>query len=246
MSLQSECNKNQCSICAKNVRNNSKAVQCDICDLWVHASCEQISKKRYNELSDSENEEVFFCSKCLNNELPFGLQNDIIFEQTNTLGLNSDSNLENLAVNLSKDDTKAINNISKLILENNDSTMNNDKNQFCRYYSIDKFISSNFQKQRPFSIFHLNIHSLQFHKNDLDVLLDSLNVKFDVITISETLLQKNSLPTKDITLDNYEIESTPTEAAKGGTLIYISKKLNHKPRKDLEIYIKKKRLNQHL
>ena len=89
MSLQSECNKNQCSICAKNVRNNSKAVQCDICDLWVHASCEQISNKRYNELSDPENEEVF-----LNNELPFGLQNDIIFEQTNTLGLNSDSNLE--------------------------------------------------------------------------------------------------------------------------------------------------------
>merc|ERR1712045_1093882 len=76
------------------------------------------------------------------------------------------------------------------ILENNDSTMNNDKNQFCRYYSIKKFVSSNFQKQKPFSIFHLDIHSLQFHKNDLDILLDTFNVKFNVITISETLLQK--------------------------------------------------------
>ena len=94
MSLQSECNKNQCSICAKNVRNNLKAVQCDICDLWVHASCEQISNKRYNELSDPENEEVYFCSKCLNNELPFGLQNDIIFKQTKPVIASDGSDLD--------------------------------------------------------------------------------------------------------------------------------------------------------
>ena len=31
-------------------------------------------------------------------------------------------------------------------------------------------------------------------------------------------------------------EHTPTEANKGGALIYISDKLNYKPRKDLEIY----------
>ena len=111
---------------------------------------------------------------------------------------------------------------------------------FCNYYSINEFCSKIPQKKQFFGIFHLNINSLQFHKNDLDVLLDSLNTKFDVITISETRLQKSIDPTKDINLSNYLIESTPTEAEKGGTLIYISKKYEHKLRKDLEIYESKK------
>ena len=91
-----------------------------------------------------------------------------------------------------------------------------------------------------FSIFHLNINSLQFHKNDLDALLDSLKVKFDVIAISETRLRKGIEPVHDINLTNYEKIDTPTEATKGGTLLYISENLNFKPRKDLEIYESKK------
>ena len=125
----------KCSKCSKNVRANSKAIQCDLCDLWFHASCEWISKERYNKLSEPDNEEVFFCSNCLNHELPFGLENDKIFEQTNSIGLNIDSNLENLQLNLSKHDKKAINLISKLILENNDTDLN--LQQFCKYYSIN-------------------------------------------------------------------------------------------------------------
>ena len=97
----------KCSKCSRNVRANSKAIQCDICDLWFHASCEWISKERYNKLSEPDNEEVFFCSNCLNHELPFGLENDKIFEQTNSIGLNNDSNLENLQLNLSKNDKKS-------------------------------------------------------------------------------------------------------------------------------------------
>ena len=86
----------------------------------------------------------------------------------------------------------------------------------------------------------MNIHSLQLHKNDLDILLDALKLKFDIIAISETKLQKCMDPIHDIDLLDYNKESTPTEAAKGGTLLYISNKLNYKPRKDLQIYEPKK------
>ena len=86
----------------------------------------------------------------------------------------------------------------------------------------------------------MNIHSLQFHKNDLDTLLDSLNFNFDIIAISETKIRKNIEPLYDISLLDYNIEQTPTEASKGGTLLYISKKLHYKPRKDLELYEAKK------
>ena len=146
--------------------------------------------------------------------------------------------MENLNFCLTKDEKKSIKFVSKLILENNDPFSQNDN--FCNYYSINEFCSKIPQNKQFFGIFHLNINSLQYHKKDLDVLLDSLNTKFDVITISETRLQKSIDPTKDINLSNYLIESTPTEAEKGGTLIYISKKYEHKSRKDLEIYESKK------
>ena len=64
--------------------------------------------------------------------------------------------------------------------------------------------------------------------------------KLQTVCISETRIQKGSNPTEDINLANYRIESTPTEAEKGGTLIYVSRKYEHKLRKDLEIYETKK------
>ena len=127
--------------------------------------------------------------------------------------------------------------LSKTIFESNDPTI---KNSQCKYYSAEDFCSKSFDTNKYFSIFHLNIHSLQYHKNDLDTLLDLLKVKFDIIAISETKLLKDVAPVQDIDLPNYEKEYTPTEASKGGTLLYISNKLNYKPRKDLEVYEPKK------
>ena len=127
--------------------------------------------------------------------------------------------------------------LSKTIFESNDPGI---QNSHCKYYSTDQFCAKNFNAKKHFSVFHLHIHSLQYHKNDLEILLDSLKVEFDIIAISETKLQKGVQPVHNIELQNYEIESTPTEASKGGTLLYISKNLNYKPRQDLELYESKK------
>ena len=41
----------------------------------------------------------------------------------------------------------------------------------------------------------------------------------------------------DISIDNFHAPiSTPSEASKGGVLLYVNKKLNFKPRPDLHIY----------
>ena len=225
-----------CNVCGKNVRGNAKSVCCDICDNWVHIKCNGISASKYDELCLEDNDESFFCIRCFNNELPFGLEFNTEYKQSTTLGLEN-SNLEDLDVNISKKDKKLMNLLKKVISENNDP---NIKNSSCRYYSIDEFCSKEFQAKQLFSIFHLNIASLQFHKNDLDILLDKLKLKFDIIAISESKLIKGVEPLHDITLPNYHIEHTPTEASKGGTLLYISNKLNYKIRKDLEIYESKK------
>ena len=224
-----------CNLCGKNVRGNSKAVCCDVCDNWVHIKCNGISASRYDELCNEDNNESFFCIKCFNNELPFGFETEYSLNQT-ALGLDN-SNLENLDFNISRNDKKLMNLLTKMISENNDP---NIKNSSCKYYSIDDFCSKNYQADKLFSIFHLNIDSLQYHKNDLDILLDKLKLKFDIIAISETRLIKNIEPVHDISIPSYHIEKTTTEASKGGTLLYISDKLNYKPRQDLEIYKAKK------
>ena len=95
-----------CSICDKNVRGNAKAVCCDICDHWVHINCNFITSKEYKKLIESETDETFYCNKCINTEMPFGFQNDDTFTQTNILGLNNYSHLENLNFKLSKTEQK--------------------------------------------------------------------------------------------------------------------------------------------
>ena len=102
--------------------------------------------------------------------------------------------------------------LGKVIPENNDP---NIKNSICKYYSIEDFGAKKYQPSKYCSIFHLNIESLQFHKNDLDILLDNLHFEFDIVAISETRLKKDIKPVKDMNLPKYEIKDTPTEASKG-------------------------------
>jgi len=227
-----------CSICNLHVRGNAKAVCCDICDKWVHIGCNNISNLKYTELSEPDNNESFVCLSCMNSALPFGKENDKTFTQTNTLGLNRNSHIDDLNFKLSNFEKKSMNYLSNLILQNNDP--NNQNSNFCKYYNLDEFTKKEFDPTKHFSLLHLNIHSLQFHKNDLDILLDTLKYEFDIISISETKLHKDIAPTFDIEIPNYNIEHTPTEASKGGTLLYISDKHISKPRKDLQIYVPKK------
>ena len=85
--------------------------------------------------------------------------------------------------------------LGKVIPENNDP---NIKNSICKYYSIEDFGAKKYQPSKYCSIFHLNIESLQFHKNNLDILLDNLYFEFDIVAISETRLKKDIKPVKDI------------------------------------------------
>ena len=81
---------------------------------------------------------------------------------------------------------------------------------------------------------HLNIASLQYHHDDLVQLVEGANCQFDIISITETKLRTGIPPAINIEIPGYSIEHTPTDATKGGSLLYISDKYNYKPRKDLE------------
>ena len=124
---------------------------------------------------------------------------------------------------------------SDLSEDDEDSTLTN-----CNYYKINEFIEAKFDSSKSFSIFHINIHSIQLHFEELKLLIQLMDFKFDILAISESKLEKGVKPIIDLTLDNYHDPiGTPSEATKGGVLIYVSKDLNFKPRNDLNIYSSK-------
>ena len=61
----------------------------------------------------------------------------------------------------------------------------------CKYFSIDDFQKIKIKESNSFSIFHLNIHSIQKHIEELRIMFSMLKIKFDASAISESKLQKN-------------------------------------------------------
>ena len=105
----------------------------------------------------------------------------------------------------------------------------------CLYYTLSE-LNELKQSTETFSFFHLNISSLNLHQDELTVLLESCNIKFDIIGITETGLHRNNDYSIDI--ENYSQEDCYTETPRGGTRLYVSKKHNYLPRADLQIYKK--------
>ena len=136
-------------------------------------------------------------------------------------------------------------NLSQLFNQFNNITENHtnrdpDNVVKCRYYDIEEIQTLNIpNKSKSLSMFHINTCSLSKNFDDLEYLLKTTNMNFDIIAISETRITKNInniLP--NINLNNYAFEFTPTESSAGGTLIYVVDHLAYKPRTDLQIYQK--------
>ena len=83
---------------------------------------------------------------------------------------------------------------------------------------------------------HVNISSICRNFDDLQTLLTKIDVKFNVIGITETRSKKSSIRKTSIDLHGYSFEDTPTEANCGGALLYIDNSINYIVRDDLCIY----------
>ena len=192
----------------------------------------------------------FCCQKCLEN-IPFNVLNDTEFETLIKFDVLETQNGANIRLTPTPSQQRIIDRLKNLI-QQQDNAHDHDKdndyaelpdNDFdkplsCSYYSCEEFINAKLEAHENFSILHLNIHSIQLHIEELRILLHALDYEFDIIAISESKLKNK--PNIDITLPGYHTpHCTYTTAEKGGTILYISNKLNFKPRKDLEIYANK-------
>ena len=113
----------------------------------------------------------------------------------------------------------------------------NDRNEEetqinCEYYDYCTPIPLTEKRK---SIFHMNIASLNLHKEELETSLSLLSFQFDIIGITETKFIKGIAPIVDPKLPGYKHHHTPTESSKGGVLMYIRENLNFKRRGTLKI-----------
>ena len=72
------------------------------------------------------------------------------------------------------------------------------------------------------SFSYINSCSLNKNFEDLQNLLQSTNIQFDVIATTETQITKNISVTYDIELSNYPFEHTPTESYAGSILLRVA------------------------
>ena len=90
------CTDYSCLKCDKHVYDRQPGILCNICNLWVHRSCAGISKKEYEDLQNSDNDEPWYCRPCKINLFPFfELTNNQLIklhENNKTKSINKDYN----------------------------------------------------------------------------------------------------------------------------------------------------------
>ena len=147
-----------CGICGKPVNSSHKAIQCDICDFWIHIKCNGLSANEYASLQISS--EVWFCTKCVSDNLPFG--------QT----------VSPLIYNKSLSSVEIKEFLAKLnSLEFDEAMTESMSGVNCRYYDVNDFSNLDLGSNN-FSLFHLNIASLSKHFDELRALLGQLGLGF--------------------------------------------------------------------
>ena len=232
----------KCIVCFKTISLGHHFLQCNNCKLHIHKKCNKLNDIDYQFLKSCP---TWFCIVCVDVLFPFSGITDnelkLMFCSGKILDINklpSDLNIfpsfENNKLYKKFNDYFTSQALGSFATEDDDDESSNPIN--CKYFNIDDFCSSNFVSENSLSVFHMNISSLNAHFDELTAIMSLLNFNFDLIGLTETRLKKNVSVTIPIEIDGYCYEHTPTEASCGGALLYISNKLNYKPRNDLLIY----------
>ena len=190
-----------CKLCPKNVTDNDNAILCDLCQTRVHIKCNRLNYMDYKYLQGCN--EPWYCLSCSNTLFPFGNlnnQNFLNFIGSNDTTTSSETNNLNSSLLLKPppDLTLLFNQFNNAIPENRSDPENVIQS---KYYDIDELQKLKIpNKQNSLSLFHINSCSLNKNFEELQNLLQSTNINFDVIAITGTRIPKNVSVTQNIVL----------------------------------------------
>ena len=203
--------KAKCGSCSRKIKKGFPHSHCNSCNKFFHLSCAERSKKDLTLKS-------WNCRQCLNLTLPFSSidQNSFLL----TLHGKNDKEIESLNNGPSFSMKSLIDKMPGQRFNTDEFLSDNIES---RYYSTGDFLGKKFPSNK-FSIIHINIASLQKHIDEFRSFLAGLNIKFDIICISETRLYDE--PLVNIEIDGYSFIHTPTQTRCGGVGMYITKNLD--------------------
>ena len=105
-------------------------------------------------------------------------------------------------------------NTLKLIRENFIQAIHSENNS-SRYFTLNDLTALSYEKKTDFSVFHLNINSLQYHFNELQIFLSNCPIDFQILGISESRLKADTSTITIIQLPGFNIEHMPTKPVNG-------------------------------
>ena len=105
-----------------------------------------------------------------------------------------------------------------------DSDIPNSSTYFDIKEFNDAFDSKYFTR---LNLFQLNIWFLTYNFDQLQTLLAGLDIKFNVLGITETRLKLKLMGTSTFELESYIIKHTPTELSCGVSLLYTDHYINY-------------------
>ena len=94
----------------------------------------------------------------------------------------------------------------------------------CKYYTVNEFHKLKLQKK--FNIFNYNVNGLKSKFDNLHEFLSSASFNMDIVAINETSQKTNENFIKNVSIEAYDIYSTGSQLARGGTAIYVNKNFN--------------------
>ena len=231
-----------CKIRESNVTYCNQAIQCDLCDSWVHIKCNDLNYINYKFLQNS-NDPWFYIS-CRSEIFPFNIvknKNFISnFHDNNSKSKNIDDKNSPLLLKPSEHLKRLVNQFNNMSSSPDHNNSDDPENTVSsKYYDTEELQNLKItNRSKSLSLFHINACSLSKNFDDLQHILSRTNKNFDIIAITETRITKNVSIAINLNIKNYSTEFTPAESSAGGTLLYIVNHLSYKSCQDLNIYKK--------
>ena len=197
-----------CKICENNVTYCDQAIQCDLCDSWVHIKCNDLNYIDYKFLQNSN--DPWFCISCCSKIFPFNSVKNKNFNfnfYSNSKSKSIDYKNSSLLLKPSEHLKHLVNQFNNMSSSPDDINSDDPENTVSsKYYDIEELQNLKItNKSKSLSLFHINACSLSKNFDDLQHLLSCTNKNFDIIAITETRITKNVSLTNNLSIKNYSI-----------------------------------------
>ena len=215
-----------CSTCQKHVKTNHRKLICTVCKHYIHKKCSNLTNKEFNQKyyvqfwhCDSCNTEIGLPFNHIEDENKFLLEIYRVFENENTLEMNTKNKYEHLSFD------------PTLFLTDFSEKENNSDSPYFTEANLSQFLNQS-KSVHGISMLNLNIRSLDKNFDSFRDFLHSSNMSFDIIGLDETWLKNK--PLDYFMLNGYNLEFKNRDKKRGGGVcLYIRDDIKYHVRDDL-------------